>query len=63
MSYAAFSGRQRENICYIDGERAFDWYKNNFDDFKETSSDDISVSALQLADSGENLIKFRSCKR
>jgi hypothetical protein len=58
MSYAAFSGRQRENICYIDGERAFDWYKNNFDDFKETSSDDISVSALQLADSGENLNKI-----
>ena len=26
MSFNAFSGRQRENICYIDGDRAYDWY-------------------------------------
>ncbi len=55
MSYAAFSGKQRENVCYVDGERAFNWYKQSFDQLKEMSSDDISVSALQLADDGENL--------
>ncbi|QGT99478.1 hypothetical protein SYNTR_0885 [Candidatus Syntrophocurvum alkaliphilum] len=55
MSNAAFSGQQRENICYIDGERAFEWYKESFDDFKETSSDDISVSALKLGNDGDNL--------
>lgn len=54
MSRAAFSGRQRENICYIDGERAFDWYKRSFDQLKEMSSDDISVTALKLADDGDN---------
>ena len=26
MSAAAFEGRQRENICYMDGDEAFDWY-------------------------------------
>lgn len=55
MSYAAFSGKQRENICYLDGERAFEWYKQSFDQLKELSSDNISVSALQLADDGDNL--------
>ena len=55
MSKAAFSGQQRENICYIDGERAFDWYKKGFDDLKEMSSDSISRPALQLADDGEHL--------
>ena len=55
MSFAAFSGKQRENICFIDGELAFEWYKDNFDSLKEMSSDDISVSALQLADYGDNL--------
>ncbi|MEQ8235217.1 MAG: phospholipase D family protein [Syntrophomonadaceae bacterium] len=34
MSYAAFSGKQRENVCYVDGERAFDWYKQSFDQLK-----------------------------
>lgn len=55
MSYAAFSGKQRENICYIDGEEGFEWYKNCFDELKSQSSDDISVSALAIADDGENL--------
>ena len=26
MSKIAFSGKQRENICYMDGDAAFDWY-------------------------------------
>ena len=26
MSYNAFGGIQRENICYIDGDEAYDWY-------------------------------------
>ena len=24
--FSAFGGKQRENICYIDGERAYEWY-------------------------------------
>ena len=26
MSASAFEGRQRENICYMDGDEAVDWY-------------------------------------
>lgn len=55
MSYTAFSGNQRENICYVDGNSAFDWYKESFERLKEGSSDDISVKALEMADDGENL--------
>jgi hypothetical protein len=55
MSYAAFRGYQRENICYIDGDRAYDWYMDCFKELKESSSDDITVSALRLADSDENI--------
>jgi len=55
MSYAAFTGKQRENISYIDGDRAFDWYKDSFDHLKEMSSDSITVPALKTADAGENL--------
>jgi len=55
LSLAAFSGKQRENINYIDGEKAFGWYRSCFDELKEMSSDNISVSALQLADDTDNL--------
>ena len=30
LSYNAFGGRQRENICYIDDEEAYDWYLDKF---------------------------------
>lgn len=55
MSYTAFTGKQRENICYLDDDEAYTWYKNSFDALKELSADNISVSALQVADDSENL--------
>lgn len=55
MSHTAFTGKQRENICYLDDELAYAWYKNNFDSLKELSTDNISVSALQVADDTDNL--------
>jgi NgoFVII restriction endonuclease. len=55
MSYSAFGGKQRENICYIDGEKAFEWYKSNFDDLKESSTDNITVKAITVSDIGDNL--------
>lgn len=55
MSYAAFSGRQRENISYLDGDRAFDWYKNSFDALKDLSSDNITTTALRMSDDGDHL--------
>ena len=50
MSYSAFSGRQREKICYMDGENAFEWYKECFEKLKADSSGTITKSALAVAD-------------
>lgn len=55
MSHSAFSGKQRENICYMDGDKAFNWYKSSYDALKEMSSDNISISSLKVADNAENL--------
>jgi len=55
MSYSAFSGKQRENISYIDGDKAFDWYQNSFNELKEMSSDNISIPALTVADDSEKV--------
>jgi hypothetical protein len=55
MSYSAFTGKQRENIIYIDGEKAFDWYKNSFEELKEMSTDNISIQALTVADDLEKV--------
>ncbi|MHB1484236.1 MAG: phospholipase D family protein [Saccharofermentanales bacterium] len=55
MSRSAFSGIKRENICYIDGEKAFGWYMDSFEKFKLECTDNISESALAFSDDGENL--------
>lgn len=55
MSNSAFSGIQRENICYMDGDRAFDWYYGCFEQLRENSSDDITTKALSVADDTENI--------
>ncbi len=55
MSFSAFGGRQRENICYIDGDRAYDWYMSCYLTLRDNSTDQISKEALLIADSGENL--------
>ncbi len=55
MSFQAFGGRQRENICYVDGDAAYDWYLSVFESLKEDSTDEITHSALQQADLQENL--------
>ena len=55
MSYQAFSGRQRENICYLDDEKAFDWYYEIYEDLKQTCADEITQKALLISDMEENL--------
>lgn len=42
MSYNAFNGMQRENICYIDGETAYNYYYNLYLDLKTDSTDEIT---------------------
>lgn len=54
MSYSAFSGRQRENICYIDGEKAYDWYMDCYNSLKQDSVDSIDSKALVSVGVDEN---------
>ena len=58
MSLAAFGGSQRENICYIDGEDAYNWYWDCYCQLREESTDEIAKEALLAADDGENLEKL-----
>lgn len=55
MSEQAFSGRQRENISYIDGEEAYDWYFDVYNSLKIQSTDEVSERAILLGDDIDNL--------
>ena len=55
LSFNAFGGRQRENITYMDGDRAYERYLEIFEALKERSSDRITKSALVSADVTEHL--------
>lgn len=55
LSWQAFSGTQRENICYIDDEEGFEYYLGVFEQLKESSSDSISHKQLLEADISNNL--------
>lgn len=55
MSLTAFSGRQRENISYVDGDQAYDWYMGCYEDLRENSTDQIVRESILCADTSENL--------
>ncbi|MCL2665603.1 MAG: phospholipase D family protein, partial [Defluviitaleaceae bacterium] len=55
MSHSAFSGMQRENICYMDGDRAFDWYYGCFEELRDNSTDNITVKMITVDDTSENI--------
>lgn len=55
MSQQAFGGHQRENICYIDGDLAYEWYMDCYLQLRENSTDQITKRSLLVADSGDNL--------
>lgn len=55
MSYKAFGGAQRENICFLDDEKAYDWYYDVFSDLQQSCTDEISKKAIVLADAEENI--------
>lgn len=55
MSHSAFSGWQRENISYMDGDKAYDWYMDCYCCLRDNSTDDIAVEALTASTLGENL--------
>lgn len=55
MSSQAFKGLQRENISYMDGDEAYEWYSTIYTSLKEESSDEISYKAVLVADDCENI--------
>ncbi len=55
MSNTAFSGVQRENICYMDGEKAYDWYWDCYCSLREKSSDQITKDSYLFSNEGENI--------
>lgn len=55
LSYKAFTGAQRENISYLDGDEAYDWYMGCFLDLKECSTDEISRKAILSSNLSDNI--------
>ena len=55
MSSNAFTGKQRENISYIDGQSAFDYYFTRFEELKKECVDEISEKALISSNLEENV--------
>lgn len=55
LSRSAFGGYQRENICYVDGNAAYDWYWDCYCQLRENCTDQIAKETLLCADAGEHL--------
>ncbi|GHT48478.1 hypothetical protein FACS1894102_1610 [Spirochaetia bacterium] len=55
MSGIAFSGRQREKLCYMEEAEAYEWYSEAFESLRMGSSDEISVKSLCLGEGELNL--------
>lgn len=55
MSLTAFGGHQRENISYVDGDQAYEWYMGCYEELRENSTDQIVKESVLCADTGENL--------
>lgn len=47
LSYSAFNGVQRENITYMDNEEAFEYYFNQFEEFKKECADNVEYKAMK----------------
>ena len=55
MSFNAFGGRQREIICYIDSQEAYERFEEAYEDLKRDSVDTITKKAIEISDSTENV--------
>lgn len=58
MSQIAFSGIQRENVCFMDGVEAYEWYRGVFEDLKNGSSDEIGDQAFRCGNAEDDLDKL-----
>ena len=48
MSFAAFGGKQRENISYVDGDKAYDWYWECYCRLREDCTDQIAKESFSM---------------
>lgn len=55
MSDQAFSGRQRENISYMDGEEVYNWYMSIYESLKTDCTDDITEKSILVSDSCDGI--------
>ncbi len=55
MSNRAFTGGQRENIVYMDGSNAYDWYLSVYDSYIADCTDTITEKAVLVSDDGFNM--------
>ena len=46
LSYSAFSGIQRENITYMDNESAYEYYREQFEQFKDECADNVEHTSI-----------------
>ena len=63
MSFNAFSGKQRENISYMDGDAAYDYYYDVYQTLREDSVDEISKKALEISNIEENIDSIPFCEK
>lgn len=57
LSYSAFNGIQRENITYMDNESAYEYYLEQFEQFKEECADNVvHTSITRLISEQDNAI-------
>jgi len=55
MSFQAFGGQQRENICYVDGDAAYDWYMDCYCELRDDSTDQIVKETLLNANGADGI--------
>ncbi len=55
MSFNAFGGRQREIICYIDSNDAYERFAETYERLKQDSVDTITKKAVEVSDAVENV--------
>lgn len=55
MSFNAFRGRQRETICYLDSNQAYERFSEVYEELRNNSVDTITHSAITISDSSDNI--------
>ncbi len=46
LSYSAFNGIQRENITYMDNKAAYEYYREQFEQFKDECADNVEHTSI-----------------